>query len=181
MPACERYTGALFQAGCRYAKAKNLKVMILSAKYGLLQAGDLISNYNEKLTEPYNGVWPEESGFYLGGPLYFKNAPPHLQSLLPSTMSLGKMVSEVSKLANGSKLGVVKTIAEALWEGPKSKEDLKRLLLAQFPNGHPNMLKTVDIQLRQIRIGDSQRAILRKEKDLFWLEKIASSSTLCDK
>jgi len=79
------YQGTMFKRGLLIAEKYGFEVIILSAKHGFIADTEIIEPYNQKLAKPYDGDWPEGSGFYLGGSLYFKNAPERFQPLVPVT------------------------------------------------------------------------------------------------
>lgn len=37
----------------------------------------------------YDGPWPDGAGFYIGGKIYFKKAPPSFQSIVPIHLGYG--------------------------------------------------------------------------------------------
>ena len=149
-------------------------MFILSAKYGLISPQTLIPYYNDKLKTAYTGAYPQGDGFFLGGVLYFKNAPPAFKPLIAGNPPIGEMVKATQLLLIDPGLrsgtGVTATLYTALRSGKYTKTELRALLWQKFPDGHPRMDSTVDIQLRQQRIGDERNCWLRREGDYFWLE-----------
>lgn len=99
--AGELYTGSIFTKGKNIAEQAGLPIWILSAKYGMLAAGTVVDNYDQKFKKPYDGAWPPAPwhGFYLGGQLYFKNAPASFTPLVPS-MQMGYMLRALKELEN---------------------------------------------------------------------------------
>jgi len=175
LPAEHRYTGSLFRVGMTLAEEKGFEVIILSAKFGFIAPSTPIPFYNDKLKRPYSGNdWPDGSGFFLGGSSYFQNAPSRFQSLVEMGLPMGEMVSAAQKLLKDPGLrsgrGVTATLYSALRKGKCTKVELRELLDKTCPTGHPRMYKTIDIQLRQGRIGDERNCWLRREGDCYWLE-----------
>ena len=174
LPAYLRYTGSLFRAGLTLSEEKGWEVLILSAKFGFVRKEALLPYYDNKFKKAYNGLWPDGEGAYLGGPLYFSNAPSSFKPLVPNGLPIGEMVKQTQLLLEDpglrSAYGVTATHYKALRSGKYTKDDLKALLDREYPTGHPRMHATVDIQLRQGRIGDERGCWLRKEGDRYWLE-----------
>jgi hypothetical protein len=59
MPAYLRYTGKVYRVGRvkeRYPGNKNVRLVIISAMYGLLDAGDLIQNYDLKMDDKVSNI-----------------------------------------------------------------------------------------------------------------------------
>ena len=173
LPASERYQGSLFRTGMTVAEQKGFSVLILSAKFGFISPETKIPYYNERFKTTYNGEWPEGEGFYLGGVDYFKNAPERFKPLV-APAGIGDMTRAAQKLLNEFGLrsgrGVVAEIYKALRAEKQTKEELKTMLREKFPEGHPKMEATVDIQLRQYRIGDERDCWLKRDGDYYWLE-----------
>ena len=78
------YAGILFKKCVAFAQKYNLRLFIISAKYGLISANTNINTYNTKLSKPYNGKWPAGKGYFVGSrKLYFKNVPDRIKPLMP--------------------------------------------------------------------------------------------------
>jgi len=179
-PAKEIYVGTLFRAGMQWAMENNYQVLILSAKYGWITPDTVIQSYNQKRTSSKVEYWPQGEGFYLGGSLYFGEAPESFKPLVPAnsvglmTSAVLKLLQDRSKVKGGMRKqkehGVTWWLTEWLKTGKHTKAELRALLWKQFPNGHPKMDKTVDIQLTQRRIGDERNCWLRHEGEVYWLE-----------
>lgn len=95
------YLGSIFTKGKNIAEQAGLPIWILSAKYGFLGPDTVVENYDQKFKKPYAGHWPPAPwhGFYLGGQLYFKNAPASFTPLVPS-MQMGYMLRALKELEN---------------------------------------------------------------------------------
>jgi hypothetical protein len=106
-PAYQIYQGAIFRKGLDWAQREGLWVMILSAKYGLINWDYPVSPYDQLMDGNYRGPWPKDaagndlSGYYLGGARYFKHAPSRLKPLVPSG-TMGFMMRDLNKLLNGA-------------------------------------------------------------------------------
>lgn len=98
--AVDIYQGALFRMGKEYAEQRGMKIVILSALYGLLEADQVIEPYNLKMQKTYEGEWPQGFGYYLGGSLYFANAPSRFVRLVPFGR-IGKMLGYMKQLNAG--------------------------------------------------------------------------------
>lgn len=174
LPAKERYTGSLFRVGITLAEERNLDVLILSAKYGFITPETLIPYYDHRLEAQYAGAFPEGEGFYLGGSDYFGNAPDRFKPLVAGA-GIGDLVSAAQRLLKDPGLrsgrGVTAELYKALITGKRTKQQLRDMLQEKFPNGHPRMHKTVDIQVRQSRLGDERGCVLCRDGDYYWLEK----------
>lgn len=94
------YAGNLITWGFRYADKFGLHPIILSAKYGLINHDQVIDNYDQMFKKQYQGPWPDGTGFFLGGDLYFGAAPSRFQRLVPKS-AIGIMTSRVKALALG--------------------------------------------------------------------------------
>ena len=99
-PAREMYTGALIRKGMQWADKTGTPFLILSARYGLIKPDQVIEAYNQKLKRPYQGPWPDEGGFYLGGQLYFSRAPERFHPLVPA-LPIGMMLRAMNTLLAG--------------------------------------------------------------------------------
>lgn len=100
--AGDMYIGALHRKGALIAERYNIPVKILSAKYGWLEPEQVIETYDTKFKHNYDGDWmgPETYGYYVGGSLYFANAPvPRFQRLVPKT-GIGTMLGNLTKMIN---------------------------------------------------------------------------------
>lgn len=95
--AMDMYQGAIFRKGIEIAKRQNLHPFILSAKYGLINWDKWIEPYDQKMKGGYRGPWPEGSGYYLGGQLYFKHVPDRFKPLVPSG-TIGYMLQNLNRL-----------------------------------------------------------------------------------
>ncbi len=89
-PARDIYIGQVFKLGLKFAQKFGLRVLILSGKYGIIEPDTIIQNYDQVLTT-YNGEWPTQQGYWLGGKRYFKNAPPNLEPLIVGHRGYGDM------------------------------------------------------------------------------------------
>ena len=100
--ALDIYQGAIFRKGVEYARTHNLLPFVLSAKLGLIAWDTMVEPYNQKMQacQHYRGPWPQLPGFYLGGQLYFRHAPEHLQPLVPAT-KMGFMLANLNRLLAG--------------------------------------------------------------------------------
>lgn len=99
MPAKFVYDGTLFRLLLRYAAQERLKPLILSAKYGFISPDTLIEYYDQRLRRPYEGPWPEGTGFYGGGRFYFRNATKNgFESLVLWARSLSDWLEGVRNL-----------------------------------------------------------------------------------
>src|SRR4051812_22863380 len=101
LPATDLYKGDIFLKGKSIATRYEIPFWILSAKYGIIMPGDVIENYNEKLTKPYKGPFPPAPfyGFYVGGQSYFKNFPDTFLPLVEPG-PIGKMLSRLKNLVD---------------------------------------------------------------------------------
>ena len=99
--AKDLYLGSIFLKGKAIAEAAGMNYCILSAKYGLLMPDDFIENYDQKFKKAYTGKWPlpPAHGFFLGGQLYFKNAPASFTPLVPPSQ-MGYMLRALKELEN---------------------------------------------------------------------------------
>lgn len=88
--AREIYKGQVVLLGLRFADRWNLEPYILSGKYGIIKPDDVIENYDLK-SPGYDGPWPAEAGYWLGGKKYFKNAPSNLEPLITGHRGYGDM------------------------------------------------------------------------------------------
>lgn len=104
-PASCLYTGTLFRLGMKWAEQNGYNVLILSAKYGWVQPEQIIDTYDQKLTTPFIGPWPETGGFYLGGRMYFSQAPARFQPLTPGD-KIGIMAKRVKQLVSASQKSI---------------------------------------------------------------------------
>jgi hypothetical protein len=60
MPAYQRYVGRIYQfarVGKLYPQAKHIRLAIISAMYGLLDADDLIQNYDLRMDEKLSNIY----------------------------------------------------------------------------------------------------------------------------
>jgi hypothetical protein len=105
-PASEIYAGPLLTLGIQYAYIQKWKPLILSGRYGIISPDRVIDCYDHRLVEPYKGPWPEESGYWLGSSVYFKEAPPHIVRLMDEGMSYGMQKSFLNKVVNPHKYGL---------------------------------------------------------------------------
>jgi hypothetical protein len=94
------YTGDVTRLGIGFAEKFKLRPLILSAKYGIIGIDEIIEPYNLKATQAYKGPWPKESGFWLGGEMYFLYVPDHIRRLTPEGMSYCQMKSWLNKIVN---------------------------------------------------------------------------------
>lgn len=99
--AVDIYQGAIFKFGRQYAERNGYEIVILSALHGFLKPDTVIEPYNVKMKKPYVGPWPVGEGFYVGGQLYFANAPKRFQPLVPPA-KMGFMLSALKKLNSGT-------------------------------------------------------------------------------
>ena len=99
-PARDIYRGQVFLLGIRFAEKWNLEPYILSGKYGIIKPDDIIENYDLK-SPHYNGPWPTENGYWLGGKSYFKNAPSNLKPLIVGHRGYGDMKNWLGSRLNG--------------------------------------------------------------------------------
>lgn len=171
--AIDLYTGSLFLAGKRFAEENKLKILILSAKYGFIEPETEIDNYNEKFKKPYSGPFPEGSGFYLGGPLYFKNAPDRFQSLVPPG-KLGDMISLVrEKLKDQTDLKKVGSKTYSLYEffrdGKHTKEEAYEFLCSIY-GVDEKMRSTINTQLSNVRMGKERNGQVFREGNLYYFK-----------
>lgn len=95
------YTGNLFKAGYSYGVKMGYDILILSAKYGFIKPGRIIAPYDERFSEVYTGSWPDGKGYYVGGPLYFGNAPRRFEPLVKDERGIGGMVSQLQMMIRG--------------------------------------------------------------------------------
>lgn len=99
--ASEMYQGAAFRKGWELAQRNGWQVYILSAKYGWLDPSEVIEPYEQKRATVYReGLWPPNSGFYLGGRLYFGAAPERFKPLVPPAQ-MGYQLSALCRLLAG--------------------------------------------------------------------------------
>lgn len=98
--ASDIYTGQVFKLGLKFAETYNMRVLILSGKYGLIEPDTIIDNYDLKMPN-YTGKWPAESARWLGGKKYFKNSPPHITPLIPNNRGYGDMKNWLGKHIHG--------------------------------------------------------------------------------
>jgi hypothetical protein len=175
------YVGTLFQAGMTWAEENDVEVLILSAKYGWITPETIIETYNQRRkNSDAIPLWPAGSGYYLGGTAYFGRAPERFKSLVPFG-PLGEMVRATLALLKNPKLaktlrqqkvaGITWWLFEWLRTGRHTKDELWVKLQEKFPDGHPKMRNTIDIQLTQKRIGDERDCYLRRDGKVFWLEE----------
>lgn len=177
--AKEMYTGALFKHGFIIAKQFGYKPLVLSAKYGFIKPEQLIHPYNEKLKIAYSGDWPDGDGYYLGGPLYFKNAPERFKALIPSAR-YGEMCYYANLLEAGTSraaiferasrpkpIGIVKSIYYMLLDKPHTKEELYLELIKTYGET-PSIKKTIQAQVGS-RIAKEKRCIIHRNQDKYWL------------
>jgi hypothetical protein len=99
-PAGEVYVGPLVRLGIQYAGIKGWTALILSGRHGIISPDQVIEPYDERMTEPYPGPWPQESGYWLGSLEYFAKAPPHIIRLLPQPWSYGQQKSFLNRICN---------------------------------------------------------------------------------
>lgn|SRR5574343_20052 len=95
--ADEIYVGTLLRAGIVWAEENDHDVWILSAKYGWIRRDTIIETYNQKRKDNNVESWPEGEGFYLGGSLYFGQAPDRFKPLVPPNKP-GYMAQSLIKL-----------------------------------------------------------------------------------
>lgn len=174
--ALDLYQGALFKAGARYAGIRGLRVVILSAKHGIICPERMTEPYDDVLTNTYRGPWPSGAGFYLGGPLYFANAPIELKPLVPKGR-IGDMVSNVARLdymtrdeifARNATRGVVQAIYETMTVERLTKAQLLARLEEEF-GPQPGLKTTINCQLLQSRMGRQRQCTVYNEAGVFWL------------
>lgn len=173
-PAQNLYCGQLTLAALEYGRRMSIPTLILSAKYGFIPPEQVIETYDSKLEAQYEGPWPEGSGWYVGGPVYFGKAPDRFLPLVPPA-SNGKMVMAINILMHGGELksyerGVVQAILEMLLESPHTKDQLWRNLCQEFGYSE-SYKKTIQAQVHHGRIDIQRDCTLHKEGDLFWLTK----------
>lgn len=178
IPAIELYKGSLFLGGKIYAERNNLKIYILSAKYGFIGCNELILPYDNKLEKPYNGIWPPDKGFYLGSELYFGNAPEYIKPLIPKGLKPGDSVNAVYCLLAGvdvnnpdTRITVIGTIYKTLCHERLTKLELYERLAALF-GPLLGMKQTINCQLLQSRMGKEKHCIIHKENDKYWIEPL---------
>lgn len=174
------YNGILFNAGMDYALKYKLKVLILSAKYGIIEPSTFIETYDLKMKEAYSGPWPEEPCYYLGGKTYFTNAPSHLLPLVPSA-SIGIMVYYTRLLENGvsreaviamHEKGKPKGIIQSIYYLLKKDKFTKEALYQELIKDHgetPSMRKTIQAQVSNSRLGKEKKCVVHREGDKFWI------------
>ena len=97
--AGDLYRGSIYTKGKDIATKLGIPFFILSAKYGFLNPGTVIENYNVKFKKAFPGPFPPEPwhGFYLGGALYFQNAPKRFEPLVPPS-AMGFMLQNLKRL-----------------------------------------------------------------------------------
>jgi hypothetical protein len=95
------YTGDTFVAGREIADHFGIPILILSAKYGLIDPTTYIDWYNETFKRLYGGPFPDAPlhGFYLGGMRYFANAPARFEPLIVMD-NRGRFRTERKRLRN---------------------------------------------------------------------------------
>lgn len=181
LKAKELYCGILFNAGMDLAAKLGWDVIILSAKYGFIVPDDPITPYDQKFSKPYSGGWPAESpSYFLGGPLYFKNAPGWMEPLVPAAR-IGEMVNYVRSLEagvtreavfathkKGKPRGIVKSIYEMLLHSRMTKEELYQALIQEHGEV-PSIRKTIQAQVSQSRMGKEKRCTMNRDGDKFWI------------
>lgn len=177
--AVDMYRGPLFSSGRSYAESRGLEIKILSAKYGFLDPQTIIDPYDEKMQETYAGPWPAGDGFYFGGSLYFRNAPPCFQPLVPFGTQ-GKMVSMLGCLDTISReelflrkrvRGVVQAIFDICTTRKITKDALIEELYLEFGSRRSQLRITVNCQLRQTRMGKERNCTVHFEDGCFYLTK----------
>ena len=103
VPARNLYAGTLTRLALELAAVKGWEPLILSAKYGIIKPTERIEWYDQKLTEPYDGPWPEGSGWFVGSRLYFGKAPERFQRLLPPGLMIGQQLKYLKDLIRETK------------------------------------------------------------------------------
>lgn len=96
------YAGTLFRLGYKWALLNGYTPMIVSAKYGLIHADDVIDTYDQVLKKPFpTASYPEGHGVYIGGQRYFALAPERFKPLLTPN-SIGYMLQQLKRLVEAS-------------------------------------------------------------------------------
>lgn len=98
IPARNLYTGTLLQLALQFAETHGFRPLILSAKYGVISPEEEIPYYDQKLSKPYSGPWPDGEGYYIGSQLYFGLAPSRFQRLIPGGLPIGKQLAYLKRL-----------------------------------------------------------------------------------
>jgi hypothetical protein len=98
VPARLLYRGPAFGIALKIAARYGLELYILSAKYGIIRGDDLITTYDQKLTEPYPGPWPEGPGYCIGSKLYFGKAPKRFKRLCVPGLLPGQQLAHLKSL-----------------------------------------------------------------------------------
>lgn len=176
-PARELYTGKLTRLGLELAASRQWKPLILSAKYGFVDADEYLETYDQKLARPYAGPWPEGEGYYLGGKLYFGKAPDRFKPLVTGARKYGELVSATMAILGTTDThihvqphakGVVKTIYDMLTEQRLTQDEVYRRLCTKFGE-RETMRKTIKAQLRQSRMGKERDCVINCEDGKFWI------------
>lgn len=178
--ALDLYAGALFNAGKDVADLFGWQIVILSAKYGFIDPDKVIETYDLRMKKPYEGEWPMEPGWYLGGPNYFRNAPTHIKPLVPAAR-IGEMVNYVNLLkaglsreeifathTKGKPRGIVQSIYQLLKQNKFSKEELYQQLIKEHGET-PSIRKTIQAQVSQARIGKEKKCQVHRDGDKYWI------------
>ncbi len=185
LPAREMYGGLITRAGLRYAEENSLTPWILSAGYGFISPDTVIRRYDKRFTNrsPYCGEFPEGSGFYLGGPAYFRNAPDRFKPLLPQSLPLGKMQAAILGLLVNADLPKVpqkQKVAGKTWylyrwllesreTGGITKEEAYQRL-AEIFGENELMRSTINTQFSQCRVGNERGCQLFTDGTRYWLQ-----------
>lgn len=107
------YAGRLFRLVLKYAYKTNLKVYILSHKYGLIEPDTLIEHYDYISSKPFLGPWPKGFGYYVGSKKDFKQAPetisPLIKETLTETLGYGKQVKLLTSIIKNASETKIKT------------------------------------------------------------------------
>jgi hypothetical protein len=104
-PARDIYTGPLTRLAIAYAELRGWTPYILSGKHGIITPDHIISWYNQRL-KTYDGPWPLEKGYWIGGTEYFKNAPEYIKRFFSEGTSYCLMKSFLNKAVHPEKYGL---------------------------------------------------------------------------
>jgi hypothetical protein len=178
--AADIYAGTLISYALQYAKENKLEPWFLSAKYGFIRWDQVIETYNQKLSKPYSGQWPDGSGFYVGSKLYFKNSPERFIALVNGT-SYGNLASNLLKLVKQKDCirktlrvqkigGKTDALKELLLRKKVTHEQAYQHLVSLFGENE-KMRATVKCQLSQTRLGNERGLIFKRDGELCWLEQ----------
>lgn len=184
-PASSIYIGTMVVGGLRWAKENGYEVLILSAKYGWITPDTIIETYNLKLKKKFQGPWPDGEGHYLGGQLYFGNAPSRFTPLV--TGSCGIVRGKLNALVGGGATikaegTVTKVILDTLLAGPVDKVTLSKILLQKCGPHPTGYRRTINSQLSAPRQAKENLVTLKKKNSHFgiqyWFEPIPTKRKL---